>query len=140
MTNQIDAVSQAFIAKYAANVTELRFGSTVKVIKTGKHEVAVGWRILVEGIAGGHIMCAADTFLYKTTDNKTPWQNPSFVFENLVDAISHATALADNLGERGTVVDPSRGFISRYLNPISFNNQSIYWASEDGGQMMVLAR
>lgn len=141
MNVKIDSATEAFMAKYAANVTELRFGPKVKVVKTSRHDDLSGWRVMVEGPVGGHILASDDGFLYRTTGNcGNPMKSKSFIFEDVVDAITHATALADNLGENGQVVDPSRGFISRFLNPDSFDSQMKYWASEDGGEMEVLTR
>lgn len=115
------------MAKYAANVTELRFGPKIKLCK--RHR-GLGWMLLVEGINGGHAMNLADGFLYSTAGDDV-FKNPDFFTVSLDDAILMAEALHTNLGPEGRVVDPGEGFISRYLNPTSFEKLSAYWQSDE---------
>lgn len=134
--------AETAIREYASRVTELRFGKNIKICKRGAYrDRPAGWHLLVEGPVGGHIMNASDGFLYHTQGKGTdPFNDPHFVFTNVGDAIAMAVALEENLGEEGRVVDPNRRFISRFLNPTTFERQEAYWTSEEGGLGPVLIR
>ena len=43
----------------------------------------------------------------------------------------HIIDLVANLGDDQRVVNPSRGFISKYLNDASFTRQHTYWQSDE---------
>jgi hypothetical protein len=135
-------VEGSIIRRFAQNVSELRFGKNIKICKRGAfRDRPAGWHLLVEGPVGGHIMKASDRFLYSTQGKDVdPFNDPAFVFPSVVDAIEMAVALEENLGEEGRVVDPSRAFISRFLNPVTFERQASYWASEECGVGAVMAR
>lgn len=124
---------QALIAKHFSKVTELRFGKNIKICKRGAfRDRPAGWHLLVEGPAGGFIMKASDGFLYHTQGRDSdPFNDPEFVFTNVVDAVNKAEALEANLDDNQRVIDPSRGFISKFLNPVSFDRQHDYWRSNE---------
>lgn len=132
----------AAIAAQATRVTEMRFGKSIKLVKHGSFRSRpAGWRLLVEGPVGGHVMRASDGFLYNATAaDVNPFENPDFVFSSVVDAIAMAEALEANLGVDQKVVDPNRAFMSRFLNPETFERQAAYWASSECSVGQVLAR
>lgn len=132
----------AAIAAQAARVTEMRFGKSIKICKRRAFlKRPEGWALLVEGPVGGFIMNASDGFLYHAQGgDKDPYNDPQFVFASVVDAIAMAEALESNLGADQQVVDPKRAFMSRFLNPTTFERQAAYWASDECQIGPVLAR
>lgn len=117
---------EKLIAAYAKNVTAFRFGRTVKVVYMGHLN---GWRLYVESAVSAYLMNWSDGFLYQET-KITSEERPQFVTQDLGQALAFAEAVHQNLGEEGRVVVPGRQFISRFLNPISFERQRDYWLGE----------
>ena len=151
MANANDTVSakssdqlaaETAIRAQAARVTEMRFGKKIKLCKrNGFGSRPSGWHLLVEGPVGGFIMAADDGFLYRINDDAAdPMYNDRVVFTDVVDAIAMAEALEANLDEDQLVIDPRRAFISKFLNPKSFEKQVAYWTSEDSAVGPVLCR
>lgn len=138
----VNDIAETAIRAQAARVTEMRFGKKIKLCKRGEFGGRpAGWQLLVEGPVGGFIMAADDGFLYRTQGNAAdPMSSARFVFTDVVDAIAMAEALEANLGEDQQVIDPKRAFMSRFLNPVSFESQAAYWASDECTIGPVMAR
>lgn len=134
--------NESAIRQHINNVSELRFGKSIKLCRRGAfRERPAGWHLLVEGVAGGFIMNASDGFLYHALGRGLdPFNDPNFVFPDVADAINMAVALQENLDDEQRVIDPSRAFISRFLNPVSYERQASYWASKECSVGAVLAR
>lgn len=123
--------NDSFVRRYADKVTELRFSNTVKIVKRTFNGNA-GWMLLVEGPVGGHAMNFADQTIYPTQHRDYDvFKDPAFFTQDIWSFENLINDLVENLGERERVVDPSRGFMSRFLNQRSFERQLAYWQSEE---------
>jgi len=132
---------ESLIRRYASNVTELRFGKSIKLFYSNTFLGHGGWKLLVEGPVGGHAMNFSDGYLYGTqAPGVDTFKDSNFYTTNLDQAIQMAEALMENLDEEQRVVDPRRAFISRFLNPVTFERQAAYWASDECSIGAVKAR
>ena len=124
------------MAKYASNVRELRFGNRIKLVRVSRSlyrdKGCHGWMLMIEGVMGGHTLDFGDGFLYNTQGkSRDVFHDPNFFTENLEDAIAQAEALIENLDSDQQVVNPTKGFISRFLNPGSTEHLMRIWAESD---------
>lgn len=123
--------NESFIRRYADRVTELRFSNKVKVVKRtfgGKG----GWMLLVEGAVGGHAMNFQEQKLYPTQHRDYDvFKDEAFFTQDIWSFEELIIDLVANLGDDQRVVNPSRGFISKYLNDASFTRQHTYWQSDE---------
>jgi hypothetical protein len=107
-------------------VTEMRFGKTVKMCR----KPGGPWCILVEGAMGGYGFDFMKNQLFMNLDPVVK-DNPGMYFPHLASVIEKAQAIAANLGDEGRVVDPLRGFMSKYLNHEDALNLLSVWRRED---------
>jgi hypothetical protein len=131
--------NEAMISRHLSCVTELRFSSKIKLIKRTFSDNS-GWMLLVEGAVGGHAMNFKDKKLYPTQHREYDVFKDAAFFTNDIwsfDELIHD--LVENLGEDQRVVNPGKGFISKYLNDVSFERQHAYWQSDDA-QIKLLSR
>ena len=134
MVDHNKLVNESALRAHMDKITELRFGPTVKVIRTRD---GTGWKLLVEGIAGGAALNFKDGFLYRANSDHNIFSNPDFCTSGVAEAIGYAVEIAANLGDRGMVVDPGRGFISKFLNPVAFDRQHDHWRSDEARIQLV---
>ena len=125
------AFNHMMIQRHLDAVTEMRFSSKVKLIKRtfGDNK---GWMLLVEGAVGGHAMNFQERKLYPTQHKDYDvFKDAAFFTPDIWSFEEMILDLVENLGEDQRVVNPSRGFISKYLNDASFDRQHDYWRSDE---------
>lgn len=123
--------TDSFIRRYAEFVTELRFSSKVKLVKRTFGENK-GWMLLVEGAVGGHALNFKERKLYPTQHRDYDvFKDEAFFVTDIWSFEELIIDLVANLGEDQRVVNPSKGFISKYLNDVSFDRQHTYWQSDE---------
>ena len=124
-------LNESMIARHLSRVTELRFSSKVKLVKRTFSDNS-GWMLLVEGAVGGHAMNFKEQRLYPTQHKDYDvFKDSAFFTTDIWSFDLLIRLLVENLGEDQRVVNPSKGFISKYLNDASFNRQYDYWKSDD---------
>lgn len=119
------------VADYAENVTAFQFGK----VKVSKHVSKIGpsgWIVIVQGPVGGHMLNFSDEFLYNTSNqDHDPFKDENCYTDDLNKALSWGDEIWMNLGTDQSVINPRAGFISRYLNPKSFERTKSYWESDE---------
>jgi hypothetical protein len=126
-----EAFNHAMIARHLAAVTELRFSSKVKLVKR-TFNGNTGWMLLVESAVSGYAMNFADQKLYPTQHRAYDvFKDEEFFTKDIWTNEALILDLVENLGEKQQVVDPGRGFISKYLNNDSFHRLHDHWKSDE---------
>lgn len=123
--------NESFIRRYTQFVTELRFSSKVKLVKRTFGDKG-GWMLLVEGAVGGHAMNFVEQKLYPTQHRDYDvFKDEAFFTQDIWSFENLIVDLVENLGDDQRVVNPSKGFISKYLNDATFDRQHTYWQSDE---------
>ena len=131
------AFNHMMIQRHLDAVTEMRFSSKVKLVKR-TFSGNSGWMLLVEGPVGGHAMNFVDKKLYSTQGPGIDvFKDAEFFSPDIWSFEELILDLVQNLGEKQQVVDPSAGFISKFLNPIAFDRQHDYWRSDEARIQLV---
>lgn len=125
------AFNHMMIQRHLDAVTEMRFSSKVKLVKRTMGDNK-GWMLLVEGAVGGHALNFQEQRLYPVQHKDYDvFKDAAFFTLDIWSFEEMILDLVDNLGEDQRVVNPSRGFISKYLNDASFERQNAYWQLDE---------